>query len=142
MDGYDDLTRRIRCRVIELEGYHVNSKIVTVLEALVHADNLAEHLPLILMLQLPQLREIVPRHPDRFNLAHALMPALNVRCLAVVTMIEAKNAAGLELAERLRDPVPKDVILRLDKASQDDADFEVREEHRVPLVLPNPHQRQ
>lgn len=117
-------------------------QVIAALEALLHPDDLAEHLFLAFSLQVPQLVEVLSTHPDGFNLAASDGPGLNMRGAAVVTQVKAKDVTFSEFAEGLRDTVAKDVILRLDKAIQNNAHIEVRKDYAVRLMLSHLHFRQ
>ena len=117
----------------------MDGKVIAVLETLLHADNLAEHLLSTLSLQVPQSGEILPQHPDRLYGATADAPGLNMGSLAIVTFDKAEYITLGEFAQRLWDPVTKLMELRLDDAIKDDTDIEVRENNAVGFMLFNFH---
>ena len=96
----------------------------------------------MLVLQLPQVCEIIFIHPNSFNFATAGGPRVGIRRLTVVAVVKPQDVAALELVEWSWHPHSRDVLLRLDHAVEYDAHLPVREHHRVGMVVPDDHLRQ
>ena len=137
--GDNDLARLVFSVSQKFECDQVHSQIVAILEALLHPDDLAKHLLLTLSLKMPQLCEVLPQHPNGFDSTHTDTPSLDVRGLAVVTVVEAKDISFCEFTERLGKPVAIFVELGFDKAVENDADVKVGEEDAVDIVLADLH---